>query len=569
MAFTATAVWEVQTGGDDTNNGGGFDTGVSGFPTDGTVDTNTGDTASPVFSSASYNFVAGDVGASIYIKSGTDSIPGWYPIVSVASNKATLDAAIGAAAVRYHSGATVPTLVAPNTAIGLATVGTPTSLTWGIDYSQQAAPEISFTDLVIGGTTTQFTSAANPVGKNFVGNTISITAGTGFTVQRVAVVSTSGTTATCDKSLGTGGSTGGTGGFGGCLASVGLAGSVLVNSNVISVKTGSYSITSATVNIAGGCLSGQARIVGYATVRGDNGTAPTLTASGITTATIVNLTGNAGLTQNVAIDGATLTSIRGLQVGNGTAYLVWVKNCTNSGIYLSTRSVAYRCRASGCITTFAAFECRGADLFACEAYDNTIAGFGVNVGGNNLSNCLSYGNTGATTDGFSFSAGVALLNCVSYGNGRDGFRVSGNAGIIIVNCIAEGNSAYGFNLSSATTPVILTNCATYNNTSGSASLPTTASPLIIPVAVAALSGSPFTNAAADDFSLNNTAGAGASCRAAGFPGTFASGSTTGYLDIGAVQHADPAASVSASLGWAPVATIIHRAVASGFTPGRG
>src|SRR5204862_226565 len=51
----------------------------------------------------------------------------------------------------------------------------------GTDYSQQDAAQITYTDLVIGGTTTQLTSAANPFTSAHVGNTINVTGGTGFT----------------------------------------------------------------------------------------------------------------------------------------------------------------------------------------------------------------------------------------------------------------------------------------------------------------------------------------------------------------------------------------------------
>src|SRR3990167_1157825 len=95
MAFTASTVLEVRTTGSDTANGGGFDADVSGFPTDGVVtDANT---ASPVFSSASYACVAGDIGAWWYLKAGTSGTPGWYQVVSVAAGAATLNAAIGQA----------------------------------------------------------------------------------------------------------------------------------------------------------------------------------------------------------------------------------------------------------------------------------------------------------------------------------------------------------------------------------------------------------------------------------------------------------------------------------------
>lgn len=51
-----------------------------------------------------------------------------------------------------------------------------------------------------------------------------------------------------------------------------------------------------------------------------------------------------------------------------------------------------------------------------------------------------------------------------------------------------------------------------------------------------LSGSPFTAPASHDFSLNNSASAGAAVRAAGWPGVVPFG--TGYLDGGALQHQD-------------------------------
>jgi hypothetical protein len=62
-----------------------------------------------------------------------------------------------------------------------------------------------------------------------------------------------------------------------------------------------------------------------------------------------------------------------------------------------------------------------------------------------------------------------------------------------------------------------------------------------------LSADPCTNAAGGDFSLNNTASAGVACRAAGIPGAFPGGNTTGYLDIGAVQHQDAGGGVFAPI----------------------
>jgi hypothetical protein len=55
-----------------------------------------GDAAAPEVASASHNFVAADVGHYLHISAGTDWTPGWYAIVSVAANKATLDGPCGA-----------------------------------------------------------------------------------------------------------------------------------------------------------------------------------------------------------------------------------------------------------------------------------------------------------------------------------------------------------------------------------------------------------------------------------------------------------------------------------------
>jgi hypothetical protein len=533
MAFTATTHWEIETAGDDTNNGGGFDTGVAGFPTDGAA--TVANTASPVFTSASYTFVAGDVGAWIYIKSGTNWTVGWYKVASVSAGAATLNGTIGQAVV----------LSAPSTIVGCATVASPTGATWGIDYSQSASSRVTFTDMIIGGTTTQFTSSLNPVGKNFVGNIISVTSGTGFTVQRVAVVSTSGTTATCDKSLGTGASSGGNGRLGGALASPGLAASLRVAGNTCWINSGTYSITSASTNISGGCVSdatGGAVLTweGYGSVRGDLGTAPILQASGaISTFTLFAVTGasTAGfLMRNITVDGASKTSSQGFSFARrGVVYKCRAINCSNIGFSVSAATHTFIiCTATNITGGAGAFNTASAGIqaFGCEAYSNTVPGFNSLI----CADCLSYNNSGASSDGFILFSNNANVNCTAYGNGRDGFRSGIDAGAFI-NCIAEANTGFGFGgAGSARASYSLINCAGYNNTGGNRD-PNFTGPVISFVTG---SGSFFTNAAGTDFSLNNNAGAGAAARAAGIPGPSPTGTSTGYLDLGPFQHADPA-----------------------------
>ena len=164
--------------------------------TDGAATSATG--TAPVFNSASYNFVSGDVGAKLFIASGSNWIPGWYAIVSVASNKATLNATAGEAVLAPGASGGLSTVN------GCATTASPTGATWTIDYSQQAAAQFSYTDLAIQSTNTELQSSGHPFGIQQVGNLVYATSGSGFTVGWYCIQSiTGGTTAVMDRAVGT------------------------------------------------------------------------------------------------------------------------------------------------------------------------------------------------------------------------------------------------------------------------------------------------------------------------------------------------------------------------------
>lgn len=178
MALNAATQWKIIAGSTANNvNGGGFNTANANFIADFTTDTNTANTSAPVISSASYNFVAGDVGAMFYVKSGTNWTAGFYPIASVAANKATLNAAIGAAS---QLSATYGKYIL-NTVAGCATVGTPTSGNCGVDYSKLlTAPITAVADFNAVGASTNLTSATAGFTKVHVGNIFhQTTTGTG------------------------------------------------------------------------------------------------------------------------------------------------------------------------------------------------------------------------------------------------------------------------------------------------------------------------------------------------------------------------------------------------------
>jgi hypothetical protein len=557
MAFAASTISEIQTGGNDAN-GGSFDPGNANFAADGAATSATG--SSPVFSSASYTFVAGDVGAWVYIKSGTNWTPGWYQIASVAGGVATLTASVGAAVIFRGGAYSLADDLIPSTVAGCATTASPTGATFGVDYSQQALPQFTFTDMVIDGTTnTKFTSVANPVGKNFVGNSINVTSGTGFTVQRVQVVSTSGTTATCDKSLGTLSSTGGNGKLGGAYLTWGtpLSSSTLVIAgNRVFSKSGTYTITSAiALGSSGDDTSGAIRFQGYQTVRGDNtGTRPVLTSS-TNSVNLVSLNAktrwrfnNFKLTHTAATRGAGFIALAGTPSYISFSNFV-IDGCLN-GFQCANigaenpinQSIAENGEILNC--TNDAVQFGGQEVLVSACYIHNNARDGVRVGGGLAGGvkcdrsqiCLNGGKgINLATDGT--LAQLSVSSSTIARNAGDGIGSSISSAnplaLRLSNNIFDLNGGWEVNLANSAVQILANHHNAYRNSASG-----TRNNLPVGSGDVTLTADPFTNAASGDFSLNTTAGGGAACRAAGFPGAFPGGLTTGYLAIGAVQPKD-------------------------------
>lgn len=542
MALSATTIWEVEDGGSDTINGAAFDPGqTAGMATDGAV--TLANTSAPVFTSASYNFVAGDVGAWVFIPSGTNSIPGWYKIASVAANAATLNGTIGQGVVSIGVlGSSITLGLMPSTTVGCATVASPTGLTWAIDYSQQIANRWSYTDIASAGAGQVITSVLHPFTIEQVGNCVVITGGTNLTTGRYVIASVAAGAATVIGAAApaTGVGVNGTGGLGGAYATPGMISSKVVTGNQAFIKTATYTILSASTGVATGCIGtfSSGTVEGYASIRGDlnligaSGTRPTMIASGISSFTLIAISTSSSAGRNLILDGASLTTSRGFSGALATNVLS--QNCTNSG-FLSV-GVATRCVATGCSTSAAAMVTGVA--IDCVSYNNTNVGISTS----SAVNCISYNNSGATSDGIASAGNAVLGNNVCYNNGRDGIRST--VGATITNNIVEGNAGIGINSIGAKS--ILMNNAGYNNTGGNVIF--TGGTGIANSGFVSLSASPFVNAGSGNFALNTTASAGVLCRAGGYPGIYPVGLTTGYLDIGAVQHADPAGGIISIVG---------------------
>jgi len=417
----------------------------------------------------------------------------------------------------------------------------------GTDYSVQDAAQFTYTDLVIdAATNTKVTSAAFPFSAASPGNIINITGGTGFTVQRVQVVSVAGAVATCDKSLGTLGSTGGAGKLGGGLltlpqAFTSLAATVTSQSGIIWVKTGTYTLTAVLdTSVAGGGFL----VNGYGTTHGDMGTAPL-----ITTAT--------NSVKLIAVAGGGCYAFRNVAFSNTAATRSWGIHSTSGGVY--PHILIDRCTLTG-FTYFIVADNGVAGPGYVYVYDSVLqsgaasgggisAWFDLEVSGCKITGIQGdgiFGNNGSygpglvtrtivagCTRGINMDRNATILNCTIANNAGDGLRVvpSGARTQMIANNILSGNGGFGVDFTVVNLFADTHNNAYRANTSGPRNN-LAAGPGDI-----TLTADPFVNAAGGDYSLNAVAGGGAACKGAGYSGVFPGGPSTGVLDVGAVQSA--------------------------------
>lgn len=430
---------------------------------------------------------------------------------------------------------------------------------FGTDYSLQDSPQVVINNTTI---TTSITSNTitftgyTPSAAD-VGNIVHMLTGTNITAGPYQITGFTSTTWTVTGPAvlpSTGTTTNATGNMGGAIASPGGAGLLHVAKNIIFIKTGTYTITSASVNVSGGCLalSGTSGLMttvsGYQTTRGDMGTPPLLQASAISTFTIItNQTAQGYYAENISVDGANLTASKGFSStgpNNAWCYKCKVANCTAGAFVFGASGLCIDCYATGCSVSVAFI---GSRCYNCVASGNTIGGF-ISFGNAEFVNCLAINNTGANNDGFAFSSGPSTLcyNCTSYGNGQHGFSNAQGAGIYatFINCLAVNNGVttatgkgYAVTGGSSTR---LVNCAAYNNAGGNIDLADIAGATYKPgtsEGFITLGADPFINAAGGNFSLNNVSNGGALLRGLGFPGTFLGFSTTTTKpDIGGSQN---------------------------------
>lgn len=415
----------------------------------------------------------------------------------------------------------------------------------GTDFSQQNSPQVAFTDLVIGATNTQITSVANPFSSVDVGNIINVTGGTGFTVQRIQVVSVAGVIATCDKAVGTAASTGGTGNLGGGLATPALAIPLIsVSGMTCWIKSGTYN-QSATITTS---ASPQwINVVGYGTTHGDNGTPPILNMTASST-TLLSINGSplqGGFFHNLSF--TTTASTKGNAIQNGAAgNILGLSDVTIAGFAIGLGAATGTAGVSASMLNLV-----GCSITGCTG--NAISAAGQVA----LNNCWIVGNTGNGIFSSTTPTTLTVAHSIIAGNGGRGIYMQGNgANLRIFNSTISNNTSSGIEVSSFSTQhgslniqsnifygngawginvdaarimcVYLTNNAYGNNTSGNLNH------IAAGAGDVTLTANPFATGT-NNFALNATSGGGTLCKGAGYPGTFPGGSTIGFIDIGAAQ----------------------------------
>lgn len=438
----------------------------------------------------------------------------------------------------------------------------------GTDRSQQASAQVAIDNATI--TTSITTNVITFTGgytvlAGDVDNLVQMLTGTNVTAgfYHITSVNTGAGTWTVDRNVVTSGTTtNATGNMGGAVLTLGKIDDVVVGSNKVWIKSGTYSEGALTFNASAVTPSATVpptTLIGYDSTRGDiypgsanRANRPVLQHSSTTTK--ISCTSSGWLIANLVIEKTSGTMSTCINVSTSNT----VMNCTCNDFNTSGITLSNTC----CVAYCDIFDGDGASAKGISAvattviYNNYIhdiingttaaSGITCTTGG------LIFGNivdtiTGSAADGIVIQAGTLCVGNSIYNTGRDGIRITSGtySGTIIKGNIIEAAGGYGIDQTTAAWPASWRwdGNAFYNNTSGNRNNIDSTSGVhstgpYTNTLDKSLSGSPFTNATSGDFTLNSTAGAGADCKATGFPNSYPGLSTVGYRDMGAIQHQD-------------------------------
>lgn len=422
-AIPTATMWEIRSSATASNvNGGGFNYAHATLINDLACTSATGN--APVCSSATYNFVAGDADAWLFVQSGTN----WYanqfcPIASVASNQATLNATIGACVILSNN------RWIANTVAGVASTASPTGGVFGVDFSQQDTAELTNTDGASSTTSTTFTSAGSTFRTIMRGNVIHITTtGTGaqcivgwYHVESV----TDANNVVLDRAPSAGsGCAAATWFLGGAFADVSdaifeLATSSATAANRYFVKAATYTVGAVTVSTGLGNAVWPVVLEGYSSLRGDRPVGATRPVFAMGTATFTP-----GAQWDLYSLSFTGTAASVLSMGSNSK-LINVK-CVNSS------TTADRV----CITPAADYYLTGLDVASYRGLAVSTATSNGTITGSYLHDSNVCFSSGASSTGAPVVDGNIMAGCILYG-----VRFTAAA---TNSTLVQNNTIYGF-----------------------------------------------------------------------------------------------------------------------------
>jgi hypothetical protein len=420
----------------------------------------------------------------------------------------------------------------------------------GTDYSQQDTAQVSYTDLTVDATTnTIVTSASTPFTSAHVGNVINISSGSPWTAGYYEIMSVTSGAATLNASPAATSSTGGVGKLGGAVDHPSTIASKVVASNIVWVKSGTYSVSSAISFTAALSpptnASPATRLSGYSTTRGDTGRA--LLSSNGFFGTVLT-TGAGWYVSNFEIN--TNNSRIGITVGQySTVYNCKIYGAIVFGINIQNANcVSFGNEVYGCSGTNALAHGGYSICWGNYVHDNTTTGISITFN-SVVSWNLVVNNTGSTSDGINIGGALAetvVTHNTIHGNGRHGLNFSVMTQYVpqpVQNNILSYNGGWGVIFASAAgipaMPMFDGNVYC-NNTSGTRSngndttvnVQNNSAPYIN-VLDKVITVNPYVDSANNDFRLNSRVDGGLLCRGSGSPLTII-GIANG-VDMGVLQ----------------------------------
>lgn len=354
--------------------------------------------------------------------------------------------------------------------------------------------------------------------------------------------------------------------FGAAFATIGKLASTMADGDTgVICNTATYTLgATVTWNVAGTAANGGLTITGGNATGTVDGTQALITSS----------------TNSVALftlSGATFHRFKNLRFWHtaatkGDAFVCATTAPSNIVIESCTIGIDGSNAANGCANGFngSTRDCAGLWIIDTYIANSTASGvtngatgpsgvgMGIVINDSTIYNCTGSGystNTSSSTVKISrsviakngakgiYDTGTSRNNylcvdgCTICTNTGDGIRSDESTGSFTLegsNNLIYGNGGYGVYMTPAQANVDARKSFHHNAYGGN----TSGNLYHVTAGVGDVTGlnDPFTSSAGQDWSLNVTAGAGLAARAVGFPGTLRNTSTTGYRDIGAVQH---------------------------------